>query len=67
MFILFQIKSLLTVFEGNLLFCQVVAQTETRSQFTPMIVVYYLQKVPKETGYFDKKQKKKWSHMQINE
>ena len=40
----------------NLVF--VVAQTEKGSQFTPMIGVYYLRKLPKEIGIFDEKRKK---------
>ena len=39
-FAVFQIKSLVTVFEGNWFLCQVVAQMETCSQCTPMIGVY---------------------------
>jgi len=60
-FAIFQIKCLLTVFEGNLFLCQVVAQTETRSQFPPMVEVYYLRKVPKEIEYFIGKRKKIFS------
>jgi len=31
--------------------CQVVTQTETRSQFAPMIGVFYLLKVPKDIRF----------------
>jgi len=53
-FVLFKIKSLLMVCEGNFFLCQVVAQTETRLQYIPMIWVYYLLKVPKEIRFFMK-------------
>jgi len=50
------------VFWRNLVLCQVESQTETRSQFTPIIWVYYLLKVSKEIRIFWRKAKKLFSH-----